>query len=652
MKQTTVIVLAALFFPGAVCAQFLPEYDDVRLARMGYTNSGGENGVSIYHYRRDGVMGAGTWLLRDRSRYSANYYIYDEYGRMIEKYREFSDGLVSTQHFEHDAAGRVTRESFERSDGRGGYADFTWSEDGQLLTADCRKFRGWFDGFIRYEYEDGRLASAAITRDNQAFGEIHYVYGADGHLAEETWYLGGGQWSQTFSYEYEPLPLISFSASSPLLMMNPGFWVTGESYDFNARGGGPSFYEYDEDGRLLKKVFERSDGLRTETSYAFDDVGNLVSSHRVYHDGRTADFLYDYDDAMRMSGKTFKQSSGEAGFEKYHYDRLGRLTGATYQNMDFWLNGELAFSYDDWGRLEKGTFNGRDGLNAKLEFTTDENGNVLRLHWAFGNGMTQTYTFEYNDAPGTTPEPQLFLPGIVSTPETREFSGALSPDGREFYFARKVGERKYSIFVTRMSETGWSTPELASFSGDHFNHEPYITHDGSRIYWGTVRRKPNAQEESYAVWTAERKDGEWVNEQPLPFDAMYVTAAANGTLYFTGKGLGGAVISRASKNAEGEWEIADLPEPLLADEWDGHPLIAPDESWLIFDSETRAGNTECGLFISVRGEDGSWGEPQHMVDSIGMGRYAMLSPDGQTLFLSWEGDIFKVSSKILDRYLK
>jgi hypothetical protein len=390
-------VLAAVpVFQGAACAQFLPTYDDVRLARMGYVNTGGEDGVSIYHYRRDGVLGAGTWLLTDRSRYSANYYLYDELGRLVEKYREFSDGLVSTQRFEHGADGRVRRESFERSDGRSGYADFTWDEAGRLLTADCRKFRGWFDGLIRYRYENGRLDSATITRDAQSYGVIRYVYGKDGRLATETWDLAGGKWSQTFSYEYGPLPGKSYSASSPLLMMNPAYRVTAETYDFNSQGGGPSSYEYDHDGRLLKKVFERSDGLRTETGYVFDDAGNLVSSHRVYHDGRTADFIYTYDEAMRLTGKTFRQSTGEDGYEKYQYDRLGRLVGATYRNMDFWLNGELAFTYDDWGHLEAGAFTGHDGFDAQLEFDTDEHGNVLRMHWVFSNGTTQTYTFKYD----------------------------------------------------------------------------------------------------------------------------------------------------------------------------------------------------------------------------------------------------------------
>jgi YD repeat-containing protein len=389
-------MLAALLYPAVACAQFLPAYDGVRLARMGYVNTQGEDGVSIYHYRRDGVLGAGTWLLTDRSRYSANYYVYDDKGRMVEKYREFSEGRISTQRFEHDAAGNVIRESYERSDGRSGYADFTWDDAGRLLTADCRKLRGWFVGFVQYEYEDGRLVSATITRDEQPYGAIRYVYDDSGRLVEETWDLAGGKWSQTFTYEYEPLPARHYSASSPFLMMNPAYRVTAESYDFNSKGGGPSHYTYDDEGRLVKKVFERSDGLRTETNYTFDGLGNLVSSHRVYHDGRTADFLYSYDDAMRLIGKTFTQSTGEEGFEEYHYDRLGRLVGATYRNMDFWLNGELSFAYDDWGHLDSGRFSGRDGFDAELDFDTDDQGNVLRMHWAFSNGTTQTYTFDYD----------------------------------------------------------------------------------------------------------------------------------------------------------------------------------------------------------------------------------------------------------------
>ena len=180
------------------------------------------------------------------------------------------------------------------------------------------------------------------------------------------------------------------------MMMNSAYRVSGEDYDFNSKGGGSSQYSYDDAGRLEKKIFERADGLRTETSYVFDDKGNLVSSHRSYHDGRTADFSYSYDEALRLTGKTFRQSTGEDGFEAYTYDRLGRLEKAIYRNMDFWLNGVITFSYDDWGHLNAGTFAGEDGYDADLQIETDSHGNVLLVHWVFSTGMTQTYRFKYD----------------------------------------------------------------------------------------------------------------------------------------------------------------------------------------------------------------------------------------------------------------
>ena len=71
---------------------------------------------------------------------------------------------------------------------------------------------------------------------------------------------------------------------------------------------------------------------------------------------------------------------------------------------------------------------------------------------------------------GTTPK--VFAPGLVSTEDVSEFSCCFSRDMKEFYFARKVGEKKYSIFMTRKTSKGWSPTEPASFSKDYFNHEP------------------------------------------------------------------------------------------------------------------------------------------------------------------------------------
>ncbi|MBU0755706.1 MAG: hypothetical protein KJ645_11245, partial [Planctomycetes bacterium] len=63
------------------------------------------------------------------------------------------------------------------------------------------------------------------------------------------------------------------------------------------------------------------------------------------------------------------------------------------------LNGTILFTHDKWGRLAKGAFKGEDGFDAVLTFETDEHANVLRMHWEFGFGKTQTYTFSYEPIP-------------------------------------------------------------------------------------------------------------------------------------------------------------------------------------------------------------------------------------------------------------
>jgi hypothetical protein len=255
------------------------------------------------------------------------------------------------------------------------------------------------------------------------------------------------------------------------------------------------------------------------------------------------------------------------------------------------------------------------------------------------------------DPPGL--EPKIFAPGLVSTADVTEFSCTISRDGKEFYFTREAAATQFTIFFTKETADGWTVPALAPFSGDFFNHEPYIPPDGNKIYWGSMRPMPDGKS-SYAIWIADRMNGGWGSPRPLGFYAMYVTSSRNGTLYYTDRGKGGACLARAIPE-NGQYKREILEEPLLSDYWDGHPCIAPDESYLIFDSEDRPESDECGLFISFKEDDGSWTEPVNMKRVISQGRFAMLSPDGKYLFFSAPGrgegkDIYWVDAKIVDMF--
>ncbi len=244
-------------------------------------------------------------------------------------------------------------------------------------------------------------------------------------------------------------------------------------------------------------------------------------------------------------------------------------------------------------------------------------------------------------------DPVIFAPGIVSTAMS-EFSCTFSPDGKSFYFARDIGGYKCNIYITRETENGWTNPQVAPFSGKYLDHEPFYSHDGRRLFWGSMRPL-NDGKIAYSTWFIEKTDEDWGEPQPLNFFAMYVTSSHNGTLFYTVRGEGGACIAK-SRFVDGSYQEQEiLGPPVLSKYWDAHPLIAPDESYLIFDSDNRPKTGECRMWICFKKKDGTWTKPKNMGSKIHeKAGFAMLSPDGKYLFFSAGGDIYWVDATIIE----
>ena len=103
-------------------------------------------------------------------------------------------------------------------------------------------------------------------------------------------------------------------------------------------------------------------------------------------------------------------------------------------------------------------------------------------------------------------------------------------------------------------------------------------------------------------------------------------------------GLGGRDIYRAEL-VDGRYQMPEnVGAPINTRGNEGDVLVAPDESFLIFNSHGHDSEENgSSLWISFRSEDGSWLLPRNM------GRYMagdptdycpMLSPDGRYLFFS------------------
>jgi len=242
--------------------------------------------------------------------------------------------------------------------------------------------------------------------------------------------------------------------------------------------------------------------------------------------------------------------------------------------------------------------------------------------------------------PGSTPE--VFAPGIVST-EHYELNGVFTPDMKEFYLIRDGGKYEKSTFVVFENKNNrWRERVISPRVG-----QPFIAPDGKTMHLG--RRY---KERTEAGWSEIKSLGS-------PFEdirIMRLTASAAGT-YYLDEAMG---IMRYSRLIDGKYEE---PKALSAEinlgKFAAHPFIAPDESYLIWDSEKEEGHGSNDLYISFRQENGSWGAAINMGDKINTGAWeaaANVTPDGKYLFFNrnmnpdnYENvDIFWVDAQIIE----
>ena len=77
----------------------------------------------------------------------------------------------------------------------------------------------------------------------------------------------------------------------------------------------------------------------------------------------------------------------------------------------------------------------------------------------------------------------LFASGIISTGDY-ESHPTFMPDGHEVYFLKLAPNfSRWSIFMSRYKNGNWSQPEVAPFSGQYQDADPYITADGKHFYF-------------------------------------------------------------------------------------------------------------------------------------------------------------------------
>jgi hypothetical protein len=246
---------------------------------------------------------------------------------------------------------------------------------------------------------------------------------------------------------------------------------------------------------------------------------------------------------------------------------------------------------------------------------------------------------------------KIFAPGIVSKALGHNFICTFSPDGKEFYFNHFM-----TIMVCRLLDDGWTAPEPVTFTGKYRAHEPHITLDGKKLYFGWFHPtpegfpKPSKEYGDYGIYVCERTHDGWGKPKYVGF-GMFVTSSRGGKVYVTEIREGANFQIRRATLENG---IFAKLEPLgggLADmhlhfPGSGHPSISPDGRTILFDVKRGY-----GLIAAYLDESGVWSKPVNLCkhglsEGAGVSNY---SPDGKYIFFHDKGDIYWISSEFVEQ---
>ncbi|MDQ3069964.1 MAG: hypothetical protein M3R55_09580 [Acidobacteriota bacterium] len=231
--------------------------------------------------------------------------------------------------------------------------------------------------------------------------------------------------------------------------------------------------------------------------------------------------------------------------------------------------------------------------------------------------------------------PQIFAPGSISD-ANEQWRITFTPDGRTAYFAESEKffpfTRKATIYTSTLGNGGWSAPVVAPFSGTHSDIDPFITPDGQRLYFSSIRPVAGATRGDIDIWMVERTAQGWSEPMHLgpevntDGDELYPSASSDGTIYFAsgpqapaagkhydiyrarraGKGFSSREVLGAGINTQ---PAATDPGPQAA--WEFNPEVSADGTLMVFTSLRPGGHGLGDLYVS-RFARGEWTPAQNL----------------------------------------
>jgi ankyrin repeat protein len=306
--------------------------------------------------------------------------------------------------------------------------------------------------------------------------------------------------------------------------------------------------------------------------------------------------------------------------------------------------------------LEARAADGRSALDMARDCGSESIVALLRARGAMtGPAVFPPLAGPYLGQPEPGLVPRLFAPGIVSS-EEHETNIAFTPDGRELCFSGvSTDQSRRWIRLMRLVNGRWTAPVPAPFASGGADFEASYGSGGRQLFFSSNRplARGGSPKRDMDVWVVERAGEGWAEPTSLgpavngESNEYMPSADREGNLYFERYGLN---VARRQNNKYLPAEHVDVPGAAGP----GHPFVAPDGSYLLFDARPAATGATAPfgvLFVSFRSKDGRWSPAVRLFESPGTRDYEScptVSPDGRYLFFGRDDDIYWVSAKVID----
>ncbi len=233
--------------------------------------------------------------------------------------------------------------------------------------------------------------------------------------------------------------------------------------------------------------------------------------------------------------------------------------------------------------------------------------------------------------------------------EARVFNMAFSPAGDELFFSvnrtapGRIGP-DYEIMHMRRVGDRWTAPETAWFSGEYSDCDLTFSPSADLIFFASELRPHPVTGEQMDIYYLEWTEDGWSDpihagtEVNTEHGEVHASMSAHGNLFYRSSrpdGYGDDDIWQAEW-VDGEFVNArNLGPAINTEHMETDCFIAPDESYLLYNTIRPEHGSRPQVYVSFKRDDGTWTTGRSLGPAVNCEAGSMgsvVTPDGRALF--------------------